>query len=180
MTIAISGTHCSGKSTLIDDFVAAHRDYVYEPEPYEWLDDAHVEPNVDDFSRQLEISVERLLQYPPGSNVIFERSPLDFIAYVLALVDLGRAARDCAWIDALVERAAVGIAQIDLLVILPLNGIIAPESEDPELREAMNERLLELVATDEYSLLGGERPRVIEIQGTRTARLRALEGAMPQ
>src|SRR5688572_1363139 len=30
--IAISGTHCSGKTTLVADFIVAHRDYVHEPE----------------------------------------------------------------------------------------------------------------------------------------------------
>ena len=60
--IAVSGTHCSGKSTLIEDFVAVHRDYVYEPEPYEWLADLHGEsfaevPDVGDFHRQLEVCV---------------------------------------------------------------------------------------------------------------------------
>ena len=37
MRIVVSGTHCSGKSTLVSDFLAAHRDYVHEPEPWEWL-----------------------------------------------------------------------------------------------------------------------------------------------
>ena len=33
MRIVVSGSHCSGKSTLIEDFVAAHPEYVHEPEP---------------------------------------------------------------------------------------------------------------------------------------------------
>ncbi|HEX2061204.1 MAG TPA: hypothetical protein VHK90_10720, partial [Thermoanaerobaculia bacterium] len=96
MRIAISGTHCSGKSTLIEDFLAAHPGYLHEPEPYEWLDDAlAAEPSADDFYRQLEISVDRLRGHPRGANVIAERSPVDFLAYLLALVDCGRGGRDC-------------------------------------------------------------------------------------
>ncbi|HEX7830976.1 MAG TPA: hypothetical protein VF787_15075, partial [Thermoanaerobaculia bacterium] len=64
MRIAISGTHGSGKSTLIDDFLHAHRDYAHEPEPYEWLDEP-AEPDAESFYRQLELSVERLRRYPP-------------------------------------------------------------------------------------------------------------------
>lgn len=29
MRVAISGTHCCGKSTLIDAFLLGHRDYIY-------------------------------------------------------------------------------------------------------------------------------------------------------
>ena len=57
---------------------------------------------------------------------------------------------------------------IDLLVVLPLDGEIdAPEDENPELREAMNDRLLELV--DQCDA------RVVEVRGTRRQRLSMLE-----
>jgi hypothetical protein len=179
--IAVSGTHCSGKSTLIDDFLAAHREYLHEPEPYEWLEEVAEEPDVDDFYRQLEISAERLQGHAPGANVIAERSPLDFLAYILALVDLGRAGRDCEIAGSAAELAAAGMAHLDLLVVLPLtdrDGIVAPESEDLELREAMNERLLDLIAADPYSLFAGGRPRVVEVHGTPAERLRMVEHAL--
>lgn len=179
MRIAVSGTHCSGKSTLIEDFLAAHPDYLHEPEPYEWLDDASGEPDEDDFYRQLELSVGRLRSHGSGAYVIAERSPLDFLAYLLALADVGRSARDCERIASVAELAAAGMAHIDLLVVLPLSeqdGIAAPESEDPELREAMNDRLLDLIATDPHTLFG--RTRVVEVYGTRHERLRMLEQAV--
>lgn len=188
MRIAVSGTHGSGKSTLIEDFVAVHRDYVHEPEPYEWMEDVYgeagvEEPGAEDFYRQLEISVERLRDYAPGAKVIAERSPLDFLAYLLALTDLGRAGRDCAAIDSAVELVAAGIANVDLLVLLPLNdrdGIEMPESEDLELREAMNERLLDIVTADPYSLFASGRPRIVEVHGTRQQRMRRLEQAVAE
>ncbi|HEV3486499.1 MAG TPA: hypothetical protein VG106_13905, partial [Vicinamibacterales bacterium] len=85
MRIAVSGTHCSGKTTLVEDFLAIHRDYAHEPEPYEWLTELHGEgtpdvPGVDDFYRQLEISVDRLGTHDRGAKVIAERSPIDFLA----------------------------------------------------------------------------------------------------
>lgn len=168
MRIAVSGTHCSGKSTLVEDFAAAHPDYVLEPEPYEWLDDAGEEPGVDEFFRQLEISVERLQAYPPGARVIAERSPLDFVAYLLALGDLRRGERASDVIDSAIELAASGMRHVDLLVVLPGDEIDAPDDEDPELREAMNERLLELV---------GAEPRVLELRGSPRERLAMLEQA---
>jgi hypothetical protein len=183
--IAVSGTHCSGKSTLVADFLAAHGDYVHEPEPYEWLQDVYGEvaadePDVDDFYRQLQLSVERLGEYGTGARVVAERSPLDFVAYMLALADLGRTGSDCALLASASELAAVGMAHVDLFVLLPLTGtdrIVAPESEDLELREAMNDRLLDIVTSDAYSLFANGRPRVVEIHGTRHERLRLLECA---
>jgi len=170
--IAVSGTHCSGKSTLIEDFLAAHRNYAHEPEPYEMLElygeASAEEPDAESFYRQLELSVERLRRYPPGSRVIAERSPLDFIAYLLTLGD-----REL--VEPAMELAAGGMEHIDLLVVLPLNdadGIEAPESEYPELREAMNERLLELIATGEFNV------EVIELYGDPRERLAVLESRL--
>jgi hypothetical protein len=178
LRITISGTHCSGKSTLIDDFLAVHRDYVHEPEPYEWMPEMSSEPAAEDFYRQLELSVERLRGYGPGEKMIAERSPLDFLAYLLALTDLGRSGRDCDLTASAAELAADGMANLDLLAVLLLNGIVAPESEDLELRDAMNDRLLDLIATDPYSFFGSGRPRVVELHGTPQQRLQALERAM--
>lgn len=184
MRIAVSATHCAGKTTLVEDFLAVHRDYVHEPEPYEWLEEIYgeplaAEPTPDDFWRQLEISVERLTTYAAGANVIAERSPLDFLAYLLALSDLGRG--DRTLIDPATDLAVRGLAHVDLLVVLPLDaraGIRAPASEDLALRDAMNERLIELIRNDELGLFADGAPRVVEVSGGRAARVAALERAL--
>ena len=160
MRIAVSGTHCSGKSTLLQDFAAAHREYESVPEPYELLD----EP---DFRRQLELSVETFRGFAPGDCVIVERCPIDFIAYMLARRDnLGAA----------IDLAAEGMAHVDLLVVVSADDVEAPDDEDPELRDAMNERLLDLIATDPFDLLGNVR--VLEVAGPPNRRLAMLERAV--
>jgi hypothetical protein len=186
LRIAISGTHCSGKTTLVEDFIATHGDYVHEPEPYEWLEDVYGEAAAEELTveqvwRQLELCAERLRTYGSDARVIAERSPVDFLAYMLALSDLGRTGRDCELIASAAEVAAVGFQHIDLLVVVPLNvwdGIVAPESEDLPLRNAMNDRLLELIDTDEYALFGDGSLRVVEIQGNRGQRMELLEQAV--
>jgi hypothetical protein len=63
-------------------------------------------------------------------------------------------------------------------MVLPLtarDGVAAPESEDVELRDAMNDRLIEIISADEYAFFTNGSPRSVEIQGTRHQRLRALE-----
>ena len=171
MRIAVSGTHCSGKTTLVEDFLQHHPEYLHEPEPYEWLTEASAELTAAEVWQQLEISVQRLSTHAPGSHVIAERSPLDFLAYLEALHSLGR--EDTS--DMLVfarELARRGLDHVDLLVILPLNDDIeAPEDEDSELREAMNRSLLEIVEDAGV--------RCVEIAGTPRERLTALESEVP-
>src|SRR4026207_2392916 len=101
MRVAVSGTHCSGKSTLIDAFLSTHHEFAHEPEPYEALNDLYgevfgAEPSAEDFFRQLEYQTERLDHYYLGDSVIFDRSPVDFLAYLLALDDLRRDTADAA------------------------------------------------------------------------------------
>lgn len=175
MRIAVAGTHCSGKSTLIADFLAVHPQYIHEPEPYVWLDESYEKPSIADFYRQLEICVDRLRNYERGADMIAERSPLDFIAYMLALQDRGRT-HDL--LDAAVALAESGLAHLDALVILPLNdrdGIEAPSDEDPELREAMNDHLMEIVDGDEFGLLANRPLPIAELHGTPQRRLAGLE-----
>jgi len=180
--IAVSGTHSSGKTTLVEGFLFQHPHYEHEPEPYEWLTEIRgagfsAELTAADVWQQLEISVERLSRHGPGSNVIAERSPLDFLAYLEALRTLGREdtsrVLDGAW-----ELASRGMEHVELLVVLPLNDDIeAPEDEDPELRDAMNLALLEIIENEWDDLPSGQ-VRLAEITGTREERLDALESAL--
>ena len=182
MRIVVSGTHCSGKTTLAEDFLRRHPEYAHEPEPYEWLSEARgadfsAELTAADVWQQLEISVERLSRHGPGSNVIAERSPIDFLAYLEALSTLGR--EDTSrMLDGARDLASRGMEQVDPLVVLPLNDDIeAPEDEDPELRDAMNLALLEIIE-NEWDDLSSGQVRLAEITGTREERLDALESAL--
>jgi len=54
MRIAVSGTHGVGKSTLIEEFLRAHPDFVHEPEPYvvlveDYGEEFSAEPCPEDF-----------------------------------------------------------------------------------------------------------------------------------
>ena len=57
MRIAVTGTHGSGKTTLIDDFLAANRHYAHRQEPYWELAQRGVPfadgPSIDDLAEQL-------------------------------------------------------------------------------------------------------------------------------
>ncbi|TYL53529.1 AAA family ATPase [Agromyces mariniharenae] len=179
MRIAVAGTHASGKSTLVADFLAAHREYEHEPEPYEWLDEDLEAPDAGSFFRQLQLAVRSSGEHGPGERAIAERSPLDFLAYLMALDELDRGGRSADLTARAEPLAAAGMRCIDLLVVLPLGSgsdrIDVDGSEDPALREAMNDVLLELVHD---TGLVGEHAAVVEISGTPVQRLAALEAAL--
>jgi hypothetical protein len=190
MRVAVSGTHCCGKSTLIDEFLLAHPEFTHEPEPYAVLEEEYgevfaAEPSQDDFFRQLEFNVDRLRLYKPGERVIFERSPVDFLAYMLALNDLRRGEKTTRLIEMSLDLLTDAISFLDLIVFLTLDdedGIVISDSEDAQLRGAVNSRLMDILNDDQFDLFSSHRPLVVQAMGSTAQRLRTLEnvlGAQP-
>jgi hypothetical protein len=173
--IVVSGTHASGKSTLISDFALRHPEFTVLPDPFELVDEDGDAPDASLFAAQLRISADRLTDEAHGPHLIAERGPLDFLAYLLALADLTGSPLDDGFLERATARTAEALSTIDLLVVLPLtetDPIHVGDDEYLELRDAMNDVLLELL--DDPDLIGG-RLRVEEITGMPEARLAALE-----
>jgi len=173
MRIVVSGTHASGKSTLITDFAALRPDYEVLPDPFEALEETAFDLDAGIFFAQLVIASERLRGRPPGDRVIAERGPLDFLAYLRALDDLGRPTRSAGLYDRGTAITAEAMTRVDLLVLLPLHHhdpITVGADEDPELRAATDAALLELA--DDPSLTGAAR--IVELAGARKDRLARL------
>lgn len=186
MRIAVSGSHCSGKTTLIDEFLRAHPDFAHEPEPYTILvedygEEFSSEPCADDFYRQLEFNVDRLRRYQAGERVIYERSPVDFLAYILALKDLNREDVDSGVVETALATVSGAMRSLDLIMLLPLDdadGIEIPDSEDPELRTAVDSRLTAIFGDEEFGVVSSGCAVVVEARGSTAQRLRMLEEAM--
>lgn len=171
MRIAISGTHCTGKSTLIDEFLRTHTDFIHEPEPYTVLtedlgEEFAAEPCVEDFYRQLEFNVDRLRQHARGERVIYERCPIDFLAYI-AVLDSKSAA-------SVLNQVAEGMQHLDLIVYLPLDDNHAVEAEYPKLRKAVDRRLSAVYREDEFGIVSATNIEVIEATGSTEQRLRQV------
>lgn len=178
MRVVISGTHGSGKSTLLGDFAAAHPEWSVQPDPFEFVDAAEAMPGAEVFYRQLRVSASRLLE-PRAGLTFFERGPLDFLAYLDALSVLGRPGASADYFELGLGVTQQAMAHVDLLVLLPLHAvdtIFVSDEEDLELRETMNESLMELACDPD--LVGASR--VIEIVGDRETRLSLLEAGVQQ
>ncbi|MFH8253259.1 hypothetical protein ACH3VR_23030 [Microbacterium sp. B2969] len=175
MRIVVSGTHASGKSTLISDFAARHPEFAVLPDPYEVIDEEWDGPSAAMFAAQLRVAADRLTSGEFGPRLIAERGPLDFLAYLMALDDRMGASLAPDFLERSRMITAKALSHVDLLAVLPLttvDGIAPGADEHLELRDAMDEILLELI--DDPDLVGA-RARTVEIVGTRSERLSALE-----
>ena len=176
MRIAVSGTHCTGKSTLIEEFLRAHPDFVHEPEPYtvlveEFGEEFSAEPFVEEFYRQLEFNIDRLREHKRGARVIYERCPIDFLAYIDAL--------DSQATQPSLNLVSDAIQNLDLILYLPLDDTFdVPHDEFPKLREAVDRRLSAIFGDDEFGIISSSNVVVIEGRGSIKQRLRILEEAL--
>ena len=172
MRIAVSGTHGVGKSTLIDEFLRRHHEFVHEPEPYTMMvedlgEEFSAEPCVEDFLRQLEFNIDRIQQHAPGENVIYERCPVDFLAYIHAL--------DRKSAEALLERVSEAMRHLDLILYLPFDGT---SEEFPKLQRAVDRRLRSIFREDEFGIMSSTNAIIVEAEGSTDHRLHTLEKLM--
>lgn len=176
MRIAVTGTHGSGKTTLVEDFIAAARGYEAVPEPYWLLVQQGVVfadgPNVADLEEQLKQSCALILA-TSDTDVVFDRCPLDFIAYLEVL----SAAEGFEWSPdgKLLQRIGSALATLDLVAFVPLlrPDEIAVTIEYPKLRARVDARLKAILRDDELGLLT-DGPRIVEVNGTRDRRVHRL------
>ena len=89
MRVAVSGSHGTGKSTLIAAFLARCPHYLDEPEAFESLADdidltSSEGPTADGITALLDHTISAVTVHSPGAFVVFERSPVDYLAYAAA------------------------------------------------------------------------------------------------
>ena len=139
MRIAITGAHRVGKTTLGEILHESLPAYDFRMEPYYELEESGFEfseiPNVDDLLILLEYSIK---QIPTSDhNVLFDRCPIDFLAYIQAL-------DETIHLQPLYNKVENIMEEIDLLVFVPVEEpdlILCQEADLPKLRYKVNEIL---------------------------------------
>jgi len=130
--------------------------------------------NVPDLEQQLDASAELILARGDDRRVIFDRCPLDFVAY-LEIVSEGEGT---SWEPSGKQLARIekALASLDLLVFLPLSrpDEIAVEIEFPKLRANVDARLKRWLQPDNLAMLVSPAPRLLALRGTRDERLARL------
>lgn len=171
MRIAISGSHRTGKSTLLADLVTHLPDHTPIDEPYLLLEeDGHPfshPPALEDFAAQLARSIEEIAA--AGPDALFDRCPLDFLAYLAVHEDA-----DGFDIEAWLPKVRAAVETLDLIVFVPIverDRIAFAESDDDgATRAAVDEKLRELLEGDPLEL-GAD---VVEVAGDPERRVRSV------
>lgn len=170
MRIAISGTHRSGKSTLVEKLSDALPEYSIVDEPYYLLAEEGYEfaeiPSLEDFELQLERSIECLGGSEP--DVIFDRCPADFLGYLLTHPEA-----ESFDLNAWLPRVQTAMETLDLIVFLPVeerDRIALASSEDNELRMQVDEKLQEIILDKSFDF----EIDVLEVTGAPHERLQRV------
>lgn len=170
MRVAVTGSHFTGKTSVLEELARLLPDYQLLPEPYYQLAEEghlfHSSPALEDFEMQLVRALENLADSEP--KTLFDRCPIDLLAYLLCHPESKRfGLRN--W-SAEIQAA---LAKLDLIFYLPIEvpeRIQSASSQDQEFRFAVDERLRELLFGDRC----GWELSVIEIQGDLGSRVRQI------
>jgi hypothetical protein len=167
MRIAVSGAHATGKSTLLGALAATLPNHRISDELYfDLLGAGEVFPNhpgADEYEFLLDRSIEQLLA-PLGPNALFDRAPVDYFAYQLAVAGAART-DGSQW-----HRMIAALTSLDLLVFLPIQDpdpFFCPPSEQPRLRSRVDALLHDIL----LGSAGAMPVPVLEVTGSVEDRL---------
>ena len=165
MRIAFSGTHRTGKTTLLRAVHALMPRYDPVEEPYRLLEDEGYvfsdPPSAEDFQQQLRRSIEAI--EGSGVDTLFDRCPLDVVAYLQAIDDEFD-------IDEHLDTVGSSMKMLDLVVVVSIetpDRIGVPSHEDKRLRGRVDRLLQALLFDDPYGL----GMQTLEVSGTLDERV---------
>lgn len=182
MRVAISGSHGTGKSTLIASFLARHPAWVHEPEAFESLADEidltpSEGPTPEGLQALLEHSISAVGLHRPEESVLFERSPVDYLAYAAASRRSWPGESIASFLSASIPRVRDAVRNLEVIAFLPVasRGVQSRSGENPRFRRRVDEALRRALVDDDYDLFGESKsPRVVELSPVPERRLAEL------
>jgi hypothetical protein len=183
MRIAVSGTHFIGKTTLIEDFLKKHPEYRCEKEAYYKLQDEKamelsLEPSLDSLLEQLDYSIEQLNEAANEHNVIFDRCPIDFIAYSMINLEQDSVDINDSEVSERFPEIKNALNTLDLILFLPITreNSIEYTEENPAYRKAADKYFKKIYRDDVCDIFPRYgHPKIIEIWGDRASRIKKIE-----
>lgn len=196
MRIAISGSHSLGKSTVVNDWVAAHPEFRREEEPYRALAlNGPYEILFRESSTrlhngiQLYYNISRINRYSSvDDDVIFDRAPVDYLAYSQYTADQGSTDIDSAFLASMVPAVRESLDHLDILAFVPKSEAWPVEMEADGIRPVDHAYRDEVDAIFKQIYRGGRfavmpalhPPLMLELVGSRQQRLDQLRDAIAE
>ena len=179
---------------MVNDWVASRAGYTREEEPYRALS-LHGPYEIlfrDASTRlhngiQLFYNISRVHRYAPGTdNVIFDRAPVDYLAYSQYTADCGTTDIDDAFVESMVPAVRESLDHLDILAFVPCSEQwpVAMEEDgirpvDHSYRDEVDAIFKQIYREGRFSVMPGENaPRLIELCGSREQRLEQLASAI--
>ena len=147
MRIAFSGTANTGKTTLIRNFLAIWPQYTTPEKTYR---DIIKEKNLNHSSKAntesqwdiLNFMIDQHQKYDKNSKVVFDRCPLDNLAYTLWCHDKGIEGFDKVFVDKCIAITKESLRHLDIIFLLEYDEKI--KIEDDSLRDTNVEYIKEV------------------------------------
>ena len=196
MRIAISGSHSLGKSTVVNDWVAAHPEFRREEEPYRALAlNGPYEILFREASTRLHngiqmyYNISRLYRYSsPADDVIFDRAPVDYLAYSQYTASQGSTDIDSAFVASMVPAVRESLDHLDILAFVPKSEAWPVEMEadgirpvDHAYRDEVDAIFKQIYREARFAVMPAVHPPLmLELVGSRHQRLDQLREAMAE
>tara|TARA_S200002703_G_C3752018_1_gene231370 strand:- start:8 stop:688 length:681 start_codon:yes stop_codon:yes gene_type:complete len=192
MRIAISGTSCQGKSTLIKDFLKEWSSYKTIDKTYR---DIIVEQGLDHSSTTnkdtqwaiLNFMIDELQKTSKSDNIIFDRCPLDNIVYSIWSEAKKDTDVDEEFIKKCMPLVRESLRSLDIIFFTPISKVAPVELVEDDLREANKEYIEEIdnifkaVHRDSLNnpksnfFVEDDKPAIIEVFGNRRERIEIIK-----
>lgn len=185
MRVAISGTACQGKTTLLNDFLQEWPNYSAPEKTYrDVLKNNHSDSTDEDTQWDiLNFMVDQLQEYRKGDNVIFDRCPLDNLVYTLWAHDKGKISKE--FVDKCIPVVKESMRFLDIIYFIPLTKVHKVEIEDDGVRNVDPQYIKEIDNIFKTLLqyyhedvgpffIKDDKPAIIEIFGNPMERIEML------
>ena len=196
MRIAISGSHSLGKSTVVNDWVAAHPEFRREEEPYRALAlNGPYEILFRELSTrlhngiQLYYNISRVNRYSSADDdVIFDRAPVDYLAYSQYTANRGTTDIDSAFVASMVPVVRESLDHLDILAFVPKSEAWPVEMEadgirpvDHAYRDEVDAIFKQIYREGRFAVMPAVHPPLmLELVGSRNQRLDQLQQAIAE
>jgi len=192
MRIAISGTACQGKTTLITDFLEQWPSYTTPEKTYR---DIIKENNLDHSSKTnkktqkkiLDFMIEEQKKYRNSDNVIFDRCPLDNLVYSMWATEQSDLDIDDKFVQECIPLVRDSYSNLDIIFFTPITKVAPVELTEDDLRDTDPKAIEEIdnifkamhrdYMTNDESVFfkKDDKPGIIEVFGNQRERIQILK-----
>ena len=192
MRIAISGTACQGKSTLIKDFLEQWPNYTTLDKSYRDIitekDLSHSSStNKDTQWAILNFMIDEFQKTSKNDKIIFDRCPLDNIVYSIWSEAKKDSDVDEEFIKKCMPLVRESLRFLDIIFFTPITKVASVELVEGDLRDTNKEYIEEIdnifkaVHRDYMNnqkstfFVEDDRPAIIEVFGNRKERIELIK-----